>query len=126
MAFANINNLSINERVCDVEIADTASKLTKGLMFKKEGRMLLSFHFPARHGIWMFCMKFPLDLIFIDKNNCIINIVENAKPMTLNPKTWKLYYPKKRCKHVLEAETGFAKKMGYKPGDVIEIDKINK
>ena len=123
MVFASINNLSINESVCDIEIANTAAKLTKGLMFRKDGRMLLSFHFPARHGIWMFCMKFPLDLIFIDKNNRITNIVENAKPMTLNPRTWKVYYPNKRCKHVFEVEAGFAKKLGYKPGDVVEINK---
>ena len=123
MVFASINNLSIENKICDVEIANTAAKLTKGLMFRKTGRMLLSFHFPARHGIWMFCMKFPLDLIFIDKNNRITNIVENVKPMTLNPKTWKVYYPNKRCKHVFEVEAGFAKKVNYKSGDVVEITR---
>ncbi len=121
MVFASINNLSKNEVIKDIQIADTVGALTKGLMFKKKGRMLLSFHFCARHGIWMFCMKFPLDLVFIDKNKKIINIVENAKPISLNPKTWKLYYPKKRCRHVLEVEAGFTKKVGLKPGDVVEI-----
>jgi len=43
------------------------------------------------NSIWMPFVKKPLKLLFLDENMKLIKTVEKAVPMTLNPKTWKIY-----------------------------------
>ncbi len=99
-------------------------QLTKGLMFKKSGRALLVFPLNAKHSIWMACMKYSLDLIFIDENYKIVDIFEDVKPLTLNPKTWKTYIPKQKCRYVLEVESGLIKKYDLKTGILVKFNYI--
>ena len=94
--------------------------LTRGLMFKKSGNMLLEFPFSARHGIWMLCMRYPLDLIFIDSQKHVAEIIKNVPPLTLDMRTWKIYHPKKVARYVLEVEAGISK--DYSIGDSLEFD----
>ncbi|NIP40442.1 MAG: hypothetical protein GTN39_02895, partial [Candidatus Aenigmarchaeota archaeon] len=58
--------------VKDSEIAKTPWQKTRGLMFRKElaedSGLLMVFGSDRRHEIWTFCMRFPIDLVFIDKN----------------------------------------------------------
>lgn len=49
----------------------------------------------------MLGMSYGLKIIFIDGRKRIIE-VKKAWPLSLNPKTWKVYAPKKPCKYVLE------------------------
>lgn len=98
--------------------------LTRGLMFKKSGNMLLEFPFSARHGIWMLCMKYPLDLIFLDSEKRVTETIKNVPPLTLDPRTWKIYHPKKVAKYVLEieAEAKNAQHINIAVGDHLEFD----
>ncbi len=105
-----VKNRTKNTDIKNVILADSFLSKSKGLMFKKKGRLLLKFWMQDYHKIWMLFMKFPIDLVFIDKNKKIVDIIENAKPMSFDPKTWKLYYPKKKCKYILEVEAGLSKK----------------
>jgi len=69
-----------------VEIAATAAKIERGLMFRE--------HLPPEQGMlflmrderpWPFWMRntlIPLDMIFIAKDLTIAGIVENAEPRT--------------------------------------------
>ena len=97
--------------------------LTRGLMFKSTGNMLMEFPIRARHGIWMLFMRYPLDLIFIGKEKKITEIKKNISPLTLNPKTWKIYYPGKKAKYVLELDAGEAHDFDSGVGDVLEFHK---
>jgi uncharacterized membrane protein (UPF0127 family) len=59
-------------------------------------------------------MRFPLDIIWIDRNKKIVEIYEYALPCkdvckTITPQAAALY--------VLEVNAGFAKKQGIKIGD---------
>lgn len=72
----------------DVIIANTIEKQTQGLMFKThlgehEG-MLFVFDSPKQRHFWMKNTYLPLDILFIDKNNTILQI-EHADPCTANP-----------------------------------------
>ena len=101
-----------------VEVAKNPLDLTKGLMFReKTDGMLLVFPTEGKHGIWMLFMKIPLDLVFIDKNNKIVDIIKNVQPMSLNLSTWKTYYPKENAKYCLEVNPGTELKIG----DVLEF-----
>ncbi len=88
-----------------MEYARTFFQKAKGLMFRKEppeGGMLFVFKNDGMHSIWMPFMRFPIKIIFYDSKGKIINAVENAKPISFDPKTWKIYRPEGPCKYILE------------------------
>lgn len=109
----------IRKQKIKTRTTNTNFELVKGLMFKRRGRLLLDFGKECKPGIWMLFMKFPLDLIFLDSSGKIVDIIENVKPFSLNPKTWKIYYPRKNCRYCLEVEAGFVKKFKIEVGKKI-------
>jgi uncharacterized membrane protein (UPF0127 family) len=101
-----------------IEVADTPWKRAVGLMFRKEpSSLLIEFDREARHAIWMLFMRFPIDLIFLDSEKTVVTIYENIEPLSLDPRTWKIYRPKKRAKYALEVEAGWVKEKSVSPGD---------
>lgn len=92
------------------EVADTPWKRTKGLMFRKalpkNHGLLMVFDPPSRPGIWMFGMRFPIDIVFLDFNKRVIKIVENARPLGLSWKTWRVYFPPMSVGYVFELPVG--------------------
>jgi uncharacterized membrane protein (UPF0127 family) len=88
-----------------MEYATTFFKKSIGLMFRvaapKDG-FLFTFEREGFHSIWMPFMKFPIDIVFYDKDGKFINIARGAKPISMNPETWKIYKPEKPCKYILE------------------------
>ncbi len=90
----------------ECEAAGTPWKQMVGLSFSRKRRnMLFLFPFERKWEFWMFGMFYPVKMIFIDGKKRIIDIQE-AAPMNLNPKTWKIYVPKRKCKYVLETPLG--------------------
>ncbi len=61
-------------------------------------------------------MRFPIDLIFIDKDLKVVDIT------TLNP--WRLYIPKTNCKWVLEVNQGIAREKDVKIGDKLDFKEV--
>ena len=113
--------IKIGKKTINAEVADSYLKRALGLMFRAKGRMLFEFALPLNYGIWMAFMIIPIDIIFIGRNNKIMKIVENAQPMTLNPKTWKIFFSGNGCRYVLETESGFAKKNKVRIGQKLQI-----
>lgn len=86
----------------DCETAKTPWKQAVGLGFSgKRRNMLFLFPFERKWEFWMLGMLYPIKIIFIDSGKRVIKIQE-AEPLSFNPKTWKVYAPKKPCKYVLE------------------------
>lgn len=112
-----VKNITKKSEINNVKIADSFISKTRGLMFKKKGRLLLKFWFQDYHKIWMPFMKFSIDLVFIDKNKKIVGIIENTRPISFNPKTWKIYGPNKKCKYILEVESGLVKSRKFSIND---------
>ena len=108
-----------------LELADTVGRQTLGLMFRKElgsnSGFLMKFSRNGKHSIWMPFMRFSIDIIFIGKDKRVVDINHSAKPIGLNPKTWRVYMPKKKCMYVLEVNAGLMKKTGSEIGDVLEF-----
>ncbi len=109
----------------EVEIAKRFWNKAKGLMFRRElpeGRgLLMVFEKENEPGIWMLGMRFPIDLIFLNAQMQVIDIRKNIKPMKINPKSWKVYFPKEPAKYVLEVRAGFAEKQKIKKLDFLEL-----
>ncbi len=105
------------------ELADSLWKKTKGLMFRAQPTpLMMPFGRDGKHSIWMPFMRFPIDIIFIDSNKRVVDVKENCRPLRfLNPFTWKLFWPKKSARYVLETKAGLVESTGTEPGDVLEF-----
>ena len=107
------------------EIAGSSCQRTKGLMFRKglpPGHgLLMVFDPPARPGIWMMGMRFPIDIVFLGPSGQVIRIVENARPLGFSWRTWRVFYPPGPAGFVLELPAGKARESGTANGDVLEL-----
>ncbi|MCK5593963.1 MAG: DUF192 domain-containing protein [Candidatus Aenigmarchaeota archaeon] len=120
-----IQNKTKNTEIDNIEFSTSIARNTRGLMFKKSGRMLMEFIKDGKSSIWMPFMRFSLDLIFIDNKKTIVDIKPNAVPLKiLKPSTWKLYFPKERCRYVLEIESKLAKAKKFDIGDQLIFSDI--
>lgn len=97
-----------------VVLADTAVSRMVGLLNRKtlkEGEGLI---ITQCRSIHMFFMKFPIDVIFIDKSGCVVGCVENIKPFQLS----KIYFCADRA---IELSSGVIAKSNVQLKDKIEI-----
>src|SRR3972149_5194300 len=86
----------------EAELANTHMKRIKGLSGKKEKiNLLFTFPFSMKWSFWMPNMKYPISIIYLNKNKEVVDILA-AEPLTKDPKTWKSYKPSKSCKYALE------------------------
>ena len=115
-----INNSSGHFHKFEVYIADSNSKRKKGLMYieslPSNHGMLFKFDTPRITSMWMKNTYISLDLLFIDKNQTIIKIHSDAKPLNLNSIASKL-----KVKWVLEINGGLAEELEINLGDKIII-----
>ena len=96
-----LRKITINGKTYKVKDCSTFFSSVRGLMFDdmtgKDGALIHS------NSIWMPFVKKPLKLFFLDENMKVIKTIEKAVPMTLNPKTWKVYSCKE-AKYCLEVK----------------------
>lgn len=78
-----------------------------GLIGKKEAYPVM---LTTRFGIHTFGLKFPIDVLILDKNNMVVCLHENLKPNRIF--LWNPRYEK-----VLELPKGFIGKNKIKEGD---------
>jgi len=113
-----ISNSNGNFQKFEVYIADTNSKRKRGLMYieslPRNYGMLFKFDSPRIASIWMKHTYIHLDLLFIDKNQTIIKIHNDAKPLNLESISSEL-----KVKWVLEVNGGLAKELEINLGDKI-------
>lgn len=100
-----------------MEVADTAAKRNKGLMFRKPHQL------PVDHGMifvypgeevqrfWMKETYIPLDIVFIDRNFKVVGVLEMVPILNEKPRAIDL-----PSQYVVELWAGSAKKHGIVPG----------
>lgn len=118
--------IQIGEAKIKAEIADTASKRSKGLGGKEslgenEG-MLFIFPNADKHTFWMKGLKFPLDFVWI-KETSVVDILENVPPPQNGQADSSLpfYSSKVEIDKVLEISGGAVKRLNIKIGDIVKI-----
>jgi uncharacterized membrane protein (UPF0127 family) len=101
-------------------VADTPESRARGLMYVRElppGRgMLFLFEAPHFASFWMKNTYIPLDLLFVSADGRIVNIVENATPLSLAP--MESVAP---VTAVLEVAGGTAARLSLRVGDGVAI-----
>lgn len=104
-----------------VEEAVTAAARGKGLMGRPglasgAGMLIGSGPIPMM-WIHTFFMRFPIDLVFLDRANQIVRIVANVKP-------WRLTAPVFGARAVVEIEAGAAARNSNRVGDQVTFEEL--
>ena len=118
------------DRVCfksycfEVELARTSLERDQGLMFRdslaQDKGMLFIFKKEAEYPFWMKNTLIPLDIIWINKDQEVVFIEENARPCfeSFCPGI----NPGKNAKYVLEINGGISRNIGLEVGDKLNLD----
>ncbi len=106
-------DLLVDDYRLKVDIAGTPQQQQTGLAIKSnlnenEG-MLFPFATESYQAFWMKDMKFPIDIMWIDKNNTIVYVQPNLPPCISN-QNCPIYQPNVKVIYVLETVAGFAQK----------------
>ncbi|OGZ78582.1 MAG: hypothetical protein A2358_01760 [Candidatus Staskawiczbacteria bacterium RIFOXYB1_FULL_37_44] len=106
-----------------VELAKTNAEREKGLMYRKElnknSGMLFVFDKEGVYPFWMQNTLISLDIIWINSNNKIVFIAENAQPC--KGLICSQIKPGVKAKYVLEINAGLANNFNIKIGDLVQI-----
>ncbi len=101
-----------------VAIADNDEERSRGLMYVESLPLHcgMLFIMPSKQKIsmWMKNTVIPLDMVFIDENDLIVDIKKMVKPLDL-----ELVISAKEANKVLEINAGLVKKFGIKIGNKV-------
>ena len=115
-----VPTIRIGETTLRIEIVDTQELREKGLSermsLEKNKGMLFVFEKPGTPGFWMKDMNFAIDIIWIDKDNKVVEITNSITPETFP----EVFYSKEPIQYVLEVNAGWAKE-----NDVQLRDKVS-
>lgn len=98
-------------KLTDVLIADTAALRLKGLLGRNQITSEQGLLITPCNSVHTIGMKFPIDVLYLNKNNQIVKVVSNMKPLRMS---WSFTATK-----VLEIAAHNAAKKGFKKGDVL-------
>ena len=102
----------------NVEVADTPAKHERGLMDRDalapDAGMLFVYPAAEPHEFWMKNTLIPLSIAFLDDRGTVLNVVDEMAPKD----TSKRYPSKGAARYAVEANKGWFKNAGVKPGDV--------
>lgn len=109
-----INNNNKNIIVANLIVADSFWSRMKGLMGKKDlgedDGLLLS---PC-NAVHMMFMRFPIDVIFLDRDFVVVKILNNLKPWRTSPIVRGAY-------QVIEIKAGIAAEKRMNTGDKLSL-----
>ena len=111
-----VNNIEIGD---NIKIADTFFTRLNGLMFKKTLEKNEGLIINPCNSIHMCFMNFPLDILFITKDNVICDFIENIKPWKIS----KIYF---NAEYVIELPAGTIKAKNIKKNQKISTKTIDK
>lgn len=101
--------------VChEVETAFTFVARFKGLMLKENIDVTKGLLLAPCNSVHMFFMRFPIDVVFIDRYYKVVGIELALKP-------WRMSKVYKAAWYALELPAGRAKDSGVSVGDVLEL-----
>jgi len=107
-----------------VEVADTPEKRAQGLMFRQEladdGGMLFIFPEQGIYSFWMKNTLIPLDIIWIDKEQKVVFIKQDALPCKTD--ICPSNNPEKEAKYVLELKAGIVEAIGLEAADKFSFE----
>ena len=114
MSIANISKNTILAQ--EVIIADTFFNRLKGLLGRNSLGAKEALVIKPANSIHTFFMRFSIDLIFLDKQNRVIQVKENIKP-------FRLIFSSLKVLSVIELPTNTITDTQTQVGDIISVEK---
>ncbi|MCM8795886.1 MAG: DUF192 domain-containing protein [Candidatus Omnitrophica bacterium] len=99
----------------DVVVADTLLKRIKGLLGRKEFKQPEALIIKPCNSIHTFFMRFPIDVLFVDKNHKVIAAISGLKPFRLSRVYFSSHY-------VVELPAGTLESSATSKGDRLKIE----
>lgn len=118
---------TINNHTFGLSVADSQREKEIGLsetesLAKNQG-MIFIFDKPDYYSFWMKNMKFPIDIIYINKDK-IVTIQTNVQPPTSPTESLIIYSSTEPSDKVLEIQAGLSKKYNFKKGDKVKYENL--
>lgn len=92
-------------------VADNFIERSQGLLFTSELSINAGLLITHCNSIHMFFMRYAIDVIYLNKQACIVKVIENLKP-------WRMSFAPK-ADTVVELSQGALCQMDYKMGDTL-------
>jgi len=99
----------------DVSCAKTPFKRLKGLLTRKDFHQGQALIIQPCNSIHTFFMRFPIDVLFVDRNNQVIQGISSLKPFRLT----KIYF---KAKFTIELPAGTIKESLTNIGDQLTLE----
>ena len=97
-----VEKVVVNGKTFDLEFANNQKEREKGLSGRDslpdDHGLFFVFDQPDYYGFWMKEMKFPIDIVWFDKNKKVVGITRNLTPESYP----KIFYPPQKIKYALE------------------------
>jgi uncharacterized membrane protein (UPF0127 family) len=111
--------------VIRAEVMRTEQDMRRGMMFRDSlapNRGMLFIHgSPGKYPYWMYQVKIPLDIIWLDSRRRVVEISENTPPCTTKSSECPSYGGTQEALVVLELAGGVARKHGIQTGATIDF-----
>ena len=123
--------IKLDDKILEVQIADSDSLRVRGLMFQNElpydEGMLFVFDGSSTRTMWMLNMQFNLDVIWFDENAKVVAIATDVPPCKTTVEVVACRengVSGDNAKYVLEVTTGFVDKFNITENSKLEIISI--
>jgi len=108
-------------RCLQLDVADSPQERRDGLsnfdsLADNQG-MIFLYEESGTYGFWMKDMSFPIDIIWLDKNNRVVKVKRSAQPASF-PETFS---PDRPAKKVIETPSGWTEEQNIKTGDQLTL-----
>lgn len=111
--------------VIRAEVMYRPEDMMRGMMFREslaEDRGMLFVHGePGLYSYWMYQVKIPLDLIWLDADKRIVEMSPNAPPCRAKASQCPQYGGNQKALYVLELAAGSIEKHGLKLGSRLDF-----
>ena len=113
---ASIKNLTANVSIAErAEMATSIWTRFRGLMLRPNIEPNFGMVIDPCTSIHMFFMRFPIDVLYVDRDDRVVRLQEDLKPWRLGP------LHTKGARYVVELPAGTVRNTGTNVGDQIEI-----
>jgi hypothetical protein len=114
-----------NGKQIHAEIMKTPDEMMRGMMFRDslapDRGMLFVHQQPGNYPYWMFQVRIPLDIIWLDRDHNIVEISADAPPCKTAASQCPNYGGHARAQFVVELAGGRAAANGLKLGDHLQF-----
>src|SRR3989344_4796204 len=115
------NKACFNSKCIELEVMRTLEEKQNGLMFRESldynKGLLFLYEEEGERNFWMKNVKFPIDIIFLDKDDKIIHIETNVPSCLEDP--CPIYSPNRKALNVIEVNSGFTIENNINVGDMV-------